>query len=138
MNKKTVVFGIPCFNEEENISRVFEKLESVMKPLRRDYSWEYIFVDNGSDDTTRIEIEKLTRKDKRVTGVFLSRNFGPESSAQATLDYANGDAFMLYECDMQDPVERIPDFLNNSFTHFYFNTCSLYLFCSVSCSNRFN
>src|SRR5258708_4686287 len=102
MKKKKIVFGLPCYNEEENVLRAYQTIESVMQPLQSTYTWGYVFVDNGSSDNTRKEIEKLNKKDPRVIGIFLSRNFGPESSGQATLDYADGDAFLLYECDMQD------------------------------------
>ena len=71
-----------------------------------------IFVDNGTDDNTRILIKKLAKNDKRVVGVFLSRNFGPEASGEAALRHSKGEAFIFYECDMQDPAELIPDFIN--------------------------
>lgn len=107
--KKLVSIGIICFNEEPNIPIVYQELAKLADKEKK-YNFEFIFVDNGSTDATKEEIKK-TVKDKRVVGVFLARNFGPEASSQATLDYALGDAFILYEGDMQDPPEIISTFL---------------------------
>lgn len=108
--KKTVSIGVFCFNEEPNIAPTYKELVSVTN-LNKKYNYEFIFVDNGSTDNTRKEIEKLTKIDKRIIGIFLSRNFGPEASSQASLDNASGDAFIMYEGDMQDPPDVILDFI---------------------------
>ena len=108
--KKLISIGIPCFNEDLNVAKAYEELKKITK-IKNNYTYEYIFVDNGSTDSTRDEIKKLTKKDKAVIGVFLSRNFGPEASCQATIDMANGEAMIGYECDMQDPPEVILEFI---------------------------
>ncbi len=108
--KKLITIGIPCFNEELNVIPAYEALLDVTKNLKR-YNFEFIFVDNGSEDGTRGMIKHAVARDHRVRGIFLSRNFGPESSSQAALDFAKGDAFIFYECDMQDPVNVIPKFI---------------------------
>lgn len=109
-NKKLISIGIICFNEELNVHSVYEELSKVANKAKK-YNFEFIFVDNGSTDNTRNEIRKVAKTDKRISGIFLSRNFGPESSSQASLDYAKGDAFILYEGDMQDPPQVILDFI---------------------------
>lgn len=108
--KKTISIGVICFNEEPNIQPVYKEISRIAGKSSR-YAYQFIFVDNGSTDNTKAEIKKITRNDKRVIGVFLSRNFGPEASSQASLDYASGDAFILYEGDMQDPPDIILDFI---------------------------
>lgn len=110
MTKKLISFVIPCFNEEENIRHVYEALKTVADRLKN-YSFEYIYVDNGSRDNTRGEIDRLIKKYPSVEGVYLSRNFGPESSVHAGLDYAKGDAVIVYESDLQDPPEVILKFV---------------------------
>lgn len=110
MIKKLISIGIICFNEELNVFPAYTELTKVVSQDKK-HRFEFIFVDNGSTDNTREEIRKISKIDKRVLGVFLSRNFGPESSSQASLDYAKGDAFILYEGDMQDPSEVILDFI---------------------------
>ncbi len=111
INKKKIIsIGIICFNEELNIEFVYQELSRVAGK-RNQYNYEFIFVDNGSTDNTKREIKKIARSDKKVIGVFLSRNFGPESSTQASLDFATGDAFICYEGDLQDPPDLILDFI---------------------------
>lgn len=111
MNKKKVVsIGIVCFNEELNVTPAYQELKRVTDQNKK-YNYQLIFVDNGSTDNTKTEIKKIIDKDKRVVGVFLSRNFGPEASSQASLDFATGDAFICYECDMEDPPDLILDLI---------------------------
>jgi polyisoprenyl-phosphate glycosyltransferase len=105
--KKLITIGLPCYNEELNVIPAHEALSAMASKLKR-YRFEFLYVDNGSIDNTRAVINKAKKTDPRVRGIFLSRNFGPESSCQAALDYARGDAFILYESDMQDPVSVIP------------------------------
>lgn len=108
--KKTISIGVFCFNEEHNVAPTFRELVQVTN-LNKKYNYELIFVDNGSTDNTKEEIRKITKIDKRVRGIILSRNFGPEASSQACLDCALGDAFVMYEGDMQDPPNIILDFI---------------------------
>lgn len=108
--KKLISIGVICFNEEPNVAACYQELVRVTNQNRK-HHYEFIFVDNDSTDNTREEIRKITQKDKKVVGVFLSRNFGPEASSQAALDYASGDAFVMYEGDMQDPPDTILDFI---------------------------
>lgn len=109
--KKTVSIGVICFNEELNVNPAYKEFVRVTNKNKK-YTFEFIFVDNGSTDNTRNEIRKIAKIDRRVIGVFLSRNFGPEASTQAALDHASGDAFIVYEGDMQDPPSLIPEFIN--------------------------
>lgn len=108
--KKIISVGVFCFNEELNVEPTYKELVRVTN-YNKKYNYEFVFVDNGSTDNTRKEITKIAKLDKRVTGIFLSRNFGPEASSQASLDYSSGDAFIMYEADMQDPPEVILDFI---------------------------
>jgi polyisoprenyl-phosphate glycosyltransferase len=107
---KRISIVIPCYNEEMNVREAYAALRDVIIGIRG-YVFELIFVDNGSTDGTRVRISQLVRKDRRVKGVYLSRNFGPEASTQAGLDTAQGDAVIIYECDMQDPPGLIPAFI---------------------------
>jgi len=108
--KKKISIVIPCFNEEGNIESTYKKIEYVLKKLHS-YDFEYIIIDNGSTDKTRDLIRKLIKKDKCISGIFLSRNFGPEASATACYIYATGDAVIGMAADLQDPPELIPQFI---------------------------
>lgn len=108
--KKHISIGVICYNEEPNVAPAYKELIEVTN-RNKNYDYDFIFVDNGSTDNTRNEIRKIAKKDKRVAGVFLSRNFGNEASVQASLDYARGDAYVCYEGDLQDPARVILDFI---------------------------
>lgn len=107
---KKVSIGIPCYNEEKNVVFIYESIKKVINKIKK-YDFELIFVDNGSLDKTRNQIVKVAKKDKKVKGIFLSRNFGPESSGYAGLNYAKGDAYIGISGDLQDPPEMIPQFI---------------------------
>ena len=101
---------VPCYNEEENVVPMYERLKQITKKNKK-YNFEFIFTDNKSTDNTRQLIKNLSIKDKKVKGIFFSRNFGSESSGQAALNFAKGDAFVALSCDFQDPPELIPKFI---------------------------
>jgi len=111
MKKKLISIFIPCYNEEKNISLAYQTLTKTTNTIRN-YIFEFIFIDNGSTDGTKKEIRNVAAKDKRAKGVFLSRNFGPESSIQAGFDNARGDAVIGFPCDLQEPTSLIPQFIN--------------------------
>lgn len=110
LSKKLISIGIPCFNEELNVIPTYQQLVKITSKIKK-YTFEFIFVDNGSSDKTRNKIETIVNRDNRVIGVFLSRNFGPEASRQALLDQAQGDAVINLQADLQDPPELIPKFI---------------------------
>ena len=107
MSRKLISIGIPCYNEELNVFSAYQALRKIASQMRK-YDFEFIFVDNGSIDKTREKIETIAKNDKSVVGVFLSRNFGPEATPQVIVDFAQGEALIHFECDLQDPPELIP------------------------------
>lgn len=107
---KKISICIPCFNEDQNISELYIRLENIAHKLAN-YKIDYIFVDNGSTDNTEKEIKKIIQKNTNVTGIFLTRNFGAEASGQAAFDHATGDAVIGIAADLQDPPELIPEFI---------------------------
>lgn len=109
MSKKISII-VPCFNEEDNVETTFKKIDQIIKRITQ-YNFEYVFVNNGSTDRTKEIIKRLAKKDKRVKGIFLSRNFGPEASATACYVYASGNAVIGIAADLQDPPELIPQFI---------------------------
>ena len=106
---KNITIGIPCFNEEKNVLEMYEETKKVVDKIKN-YKFNFLFVDNGSIDKTREKISILVKNDKNVSGVFLSRNFGPEASGQAVYDFCGGDsdALITLPCDLQDPPSLIP------------------------------
>ena len=101
---------IPVKDEEAAIgpclARVIPVLEAMDDPAAR--SFEILFVDDGSTDTTLEVIRKAHAADPRIRGISLSRNFGKEAALTAGLDVARGKAVVPLDVDLQDPPEALP------------------------------
>jgi glycosyltransferase involved in cell wall biosynthesis len=97
---------VPAFNEADGITDFHRRLAAAMEPIG---SWEAIYVDDGSDDTTREIVEYLRLDDSRIALISLSRNFGKEIATTAGLDHARGEAVIVIDADLQDPPEVIPE-----------------------------
>ena len=110
--KKTLISVIvPCFNETENIKLLYERVTEVFKNLSN-FTFEIIYVDNASTDSSEKIINKLAIKDNKVKAIFMSRNFGsPQPSFIAGLEYSRGEAAVFLHGDIQDPPELIPQFI---------------------------
>jgi len=100
---------IPCYNEAENIDELYKQLCGVVDNI--DGQTEFIFVDDGSTDTTFDMLKALADKDERVQAMGLSRNFGHQAALSAGIDHADGDAVVLMDADLQHPPKLIPRFI---------------------------
>ena len=100
---------VPCFNEAANIQPFFKALKKNL-PIS-DYSFEILFIDDGSQDSTVDEIKKLTHKSLLIRTVELARNFGKEVAVTAGLHEARGDAAIIIDADLQHPPQLIKEFL---------------------------
>jgi polyisoprenyl-phosphate glycosyltransferase len=110
MKKVTII--IPAYNEEKNISLIHEKLSEVLKTLdAQKYTFDVLFVNDGSIDGTGKEIEKLAENNQNVKFIDFSRNFGKEVATTAGINNCDGDACIMVDADLQHPVELIPDFI---------------------------
>lgn len=111
MKKITII--IPAYNEEESLPYLYERLEKLMDS-NKNYEFEILFVNDGSKDKTIELIKQYREKDKRISYVDFSRNFGKEIAMMAGLDYAKGDAVIFMDADLQDPPELIPELIKYS------------------------
>lgn len=109
--KKKVSIIVPCYNEQETLSRLYECLLEVINQQTL-YDWEILFVNDGSKDSTLTIIKSLRSSDDRVCYVDLSRNFGKENAMLAGFDYATGDCAVIMDADLQDPPSLIPVMLS--------------------------
>ena len=108
MKKITVL--VPCYNEENNIEVLYKRLQEVLMTLTR-YDFHILFVNDGSKDQTLFKMQTLHKTDPCVSYLSLSRNFGKENAMLAGLDFAEGDAVILIDADLQDPPELIPQMI---------------------------
>ena len=88
---KLVSIVVPFYNEAENVSLLAEKISDVFESLSTDYLYECIFVNDGSSDATRSEIDALTTSGMPVEGVHLVRNFGQSAALVAGMRRARGE-----------------------------------------------
>lgn len=108
---KRISIIVPAYNEEENIRPLYDRVLPVLKGLGPDYDYEFIFVDDHSQDNTPAELEKLAAEDSRVRVFRFSRNFGFQQAVYTGFIKATGDAAIELDCDLQDPPELIPAFI---------------------------
>lgn len=97
---------IPVFNEEDNINVFYQEVCKYMEPLA--YTFELIFVDDGSSDATPLILDRLAQADGRVRGLIMARNYGHQLALTCGLDHANGNAVITMDGDMQHPPKMLP------------------------------
>lgn len=106
--KMQISLVVPVYNEIEVIDDCYRRLTSVMQSLK-EFSYEIIFIDDGSQDDTYSRIVEILNSDSHIKVVKLSRNFGHQIAVTAGVDQANGDAIVIIDADLQDPPEVIPE-----------------------------
>ena len=107
---KTITILVPCYNEENSLDFLYERLQSTVAQLKG-YDFRILLINDGSRDHTLLKMKELHLKDPAVSYVSLSRNFGKEIAMLAGLDFAEGDAVILMDADLQDPPELIPQMI---------------------------
>lgn len=108
---KKISVMTPCYNEEDNIMNLYCAVKEQFDKMPQ-YSYEHIFIDNYSTDNSRNILRELAQKDENVKVILNARNFGPNRSGTYGMLQATGDALICIVCDLQDPPEMIPKFLN--------------------------
>ena len=105
MEKISIV--VPCYNEESNINSFYEEMIKTLEKIKENYSYEIIFVNDGSNDNTELEVKKIRKTDQNVILISFSRNFGKEAAIYAGLNNATGDLVALIDADLQHPPVTI-------------------------------
>lgn len=104
--RKKISILIPAYNEQDVLLHLYERLNKLAGETPA-YTFEFLFVNDGSRDKTLETIKSYAKKDSRVSYINLSRNFGKEIAMIAGLDHADGDATVIIDADLQDPPELI-------------------------------
>ena len=97
---------IPLFNEEESIKELSTWIVEVMK--KNKFSYEIILIDDGSDDTSWKEIERLNSKNSNIKGIKFRRNYGKSAALNIGFLKAKGDVVITMDADLQDSPDEIP------------------------------
>lgn len=109
MNNKSNIelsIVIPLFNEEEIISKLYERITNVAFSICENY--EIIFINDGSKDNTFGIIKDLSKKDNKIKFISFSRNFGHQNSILSGILNSKGNSVVIIDGDLQDPPELIP------------------------------
>jgi glycosyltransferase involved in cell wall biosynthesis len=104
----SVVTG--CFNEEDNVERLYEEIKSEFDKLPG-YTFELVFIDNASVDDTLSRLRQLAARDPRVRVIVNARNFGHIRSPYYAFLQSDGDATIGLASDLQEPPSLIPQFI---------------------------
>ena len=96
---------LPAYNEEAMLLKAAETLKNILEKEKIDY--QLVFVDDGSKDSTWVQIGEAARRDPHVTGIHFSRNFGKEAAIFAGLANAEGDCVAVMDCDLQHPPQTL-------------------------------
>lgn len=108
-DKPVISVVIPLYNEEENIRPLYERLKNVLEDVRLPF--EIICVNDGSTDRSLDLLLELRATDRRLKILDFSRNFGKEIALTAGIDFAQGDAVIMMDADLQHPPEMIPEMI---------------------------
>ncbi len=103
---KRISIVVPVYNEEENIAHFVQSVTAVMEQLP--YTYEMLFIDDGSRDRSREILLELGTRDPRVQSIFLARNSGHQLALTCGIDHADGDAVITMDGDLQHPPELLP------------------------------
>lgn len=105
MTRPTLSVVIPIFNEESTLPELRRRLVLALEEITA--SFEVIFVDDGSSDSSPGLLEAMNAGDPRFKTLTLSRNFGHQTALSAGIDHASGAAVVLMDGDLQDPPEVV-------------------------------
>src|SRR3954470_1574950 len=107
---KTISIITPCYNEEENVEELYNRVRAEMVKIGR-YRYEHIFIDNASKDRTVAILKRIASQDKNVKVIVNARNFGHIRSPFHAFLQTCGDAVIGLVADLQDPPEMIPEMI---------------------------
>ena len=97
---------IPAYNEEDNILPLYKE---ILKNIPKKYSYEIIFIDDGSTDSTLKNIKAI--KDKNIKSISFRKNFGKAEGLNTGFKEATGDIIITMDADLQDNPKEIPNFI---------------------------
>ncbi len=108
--KKKMTILLPAYNEEESMNDLKKGMDQVVKD-NPDYDWQFLMINDGSTDHTLEKMAELCNENPQYHYIDLSRNYGKEIAIMAGLDYAESDAVIIMDADMQHPIDVIPEML---------------------------
>ena len=108
MTKISIV--IPLFNEEESITELAQWIDKVLK--KNNLSYEIIFIDDGSNDSSWSVIKNIKTYNPNVYGIKFRRNYGKSAALNVGFSKASGDVVITMDADLQDSPDEVPELYN--------------------------
>ena len=106
-SKLDISVVVPAYNEEESIPELQTWIESVMQA--NNYTYEVIYIDDGSGDNSWGVIEELTQRNTSVKGIKFRRNYGKSAALNTAFESVSGSVVITMDADLQDSPDEIPD-----------------------------
>ena len=107
IEKLDISVVIPLFNEEESLKELAEWIAKVM--VDNNYSYEVLFIDDGSTDTSWQIVENLSKANSCIKGIKFRRNYGKSGALQVGFQETKGDVVITMDADLQDSPDEIPE-----------------------------
>jgi len=101
---------IPLYNEQDSLRELHDKIVTVMQS--HDFSYEILFIDDGSTDSSVSVIEELVDKNNRVKLLQFRKNYGKSAALAAGFEYARGRYVITMDADLQDDPDEIPNLVD--------------------------
>lgn len=108
---KKISILIPCYNEEENVVPMSEAIVDLFENKLTEYDYELVFIDNDSHDMTRTLLREICKNNSKIRAILNAKNFGQFNSPYYGILQTTGDCTISMVCDFQDPIELIPQYL---------------------------
>lgn len=105
-NSLDISIVVPLLNEEESISELYGWIKKVCD--EREYSYEVLFIDDGSTDASWKIISDLSEENPEIKGVRFNRNYGKSAALNVGFKHAQGDVVITMDADLQDSPDEIP------------------------------
>jgi glycosyltransferase involved in cell wall biosynthesis len=106
-SKLDISLVIPLYNEDESLPELHDWIQRVM--TENDFTYEIIFVDDGSNDRSWQVIENLKTKNPVVRGIKFRRNYGKSAGLNVGFEHTQGDVVITMDADLQDSPDEIPE-----------------------------
>ncbi|MEO1240330.1 MAG: glycosyltransferase family 2 protein [Pseudomonadota bacterium] len=110
INTPHITVVMPVYNEAENLEHAYKE---IIGAIPESMTFEWLVVDDGSDDRSKEIILRLANSDKRIRYIFFSRNFGHQSAVRAGILAASGKAVVVMDADLQHPIDLLPEMIKN-------------------------
>jgi|688.fasta_scaffold32888_11 glycosyltransferase involved in cell wall biosynthesis len=106
MIRKKISILIPVYNNDTTLYLLYNRILRTIKSIK-DLKYQLIFINDKSTDRSERILNKISSKDKNVTVVHLSKNFGQAAAIYASFEFVKGDYIVCFDADLQDPPELI-------------------------------